>query len=250
MKALVTGANKGIGFAIAQELGQKGYEVFVGARDEVRGQAAVNQLTSKGIQAKLIKIDLNDFSSLKEAGKVIDQLDLLVNNAGIPGNIASEKSARDMSKSAFDYTTNDLKETLAVNFLGTHELIKCLLPKLSKEGKILNVTVPVSGNQYWQPLAYITSKAALNVMTMAFGNQFIKEGSQRQIFGVMPGAVATDLNGATANEHVKTPEAAAHNIIHFLFDGKNHNGQIVNHDGTEISAYEPNLFVVRGAVKD
>lgn len=121
-----------------------------------------------------------------------------------------------MFKSAFDYTTDDLRQTVEVNFFGTHELIKSLLSNLTEDAKILNVTIPVSGNQYWQPLAYLTSKAAQNSMTMVFGNEFIKTGSKRQIFGVMPGAVATELNGMPESDFVKSPVAAAALITSFL----------------------------------
>ena len=248
MRALVTGANKGIGFEIARILGQKGYEVLVGARDPQRGAEAVERLmTAAGqIKASFVKIDLNDFETLQAAAESISSLDILVNNAGIPGNLATEKGRLDMGKSAFAYRTEDLRETLEVNFLGTHKLILALLPKLTDEAKILNVTIPISGNQFWQPLAYITSKAAQNSMTMAFGHQFIKDKSKRQIFGVMPGAVATDLNGAKASRFVKTPAEAASIITAFLFDGKNHNAKIVDERGKEISSYEPRFARLMG----
>ncbi|PCR99496.1 SDR family NAD(P)-dependent oxidoreductase [Lactococcus fujiensis] len=246
VKALVTGANKGIGLEIARYLGHKGISVFIGARNEEKGQAAVQILRAEGLDAHFVKLDLNDFGSLHNVAKQVGRLDYLVNNAGIPGNLKSDKGQLDMSKSAFAYSTDDLRETLEVNFLGTHELILNLLSNLADDAKILNVTVPISGNQFWQPLAYITSKAAQNSMTMAFGNQFIKDKSKRQIFGVMPGAVATDLNGAQASRFVKKPEEAAQIISDFLFDGKNHNAKIVDERGKEIKSYEPNLSKIMG----
>ena len=244
-KALVTGANKGIGLEIARELGKRGYVIMLGARDEKRGNDAVSSLTAQGITASFIRIDLDDFDSLHEAAKSVKNLDILVNNAGIPGNIKTDKSDLDMSKSAFAYTTDDLRRTMEVNFFGTHELINVLLPNLTKEAKIVNVTIPVSGNHFWQPLAYITSKAAQNVMTQAYGVEFEKTGGMRQIFGVMPGAVATDLNGIKVGDHggrVKSAEDAGKLIVGFMFDGKNHNGHLINFDGREIKSYEPDLF--------
>ncbi len=244
MRALVTGANKGIGFGIANALGKKGVEILVGARDEVRGNAAVAELIAQGIAASWVKIDLNDFSTFETAAKTIGKIDFLINNAGISGNIRSENGARDMTKSAFAYTTAELRETVEVNFLGTHEIIMTLLENLTDDGKILNVTVPVS-SPYWQPLAYVTSKAAQNVMTMAFGREFEKSGSKRQIFGVMPGAVATDLNGAKVGDlggTVKSIDDAGENIVSFLFDGKNHNGHLVQFDKKEVTTYEQELW--------
>ncbi|MCL2760094.1 MAG: SDR family NAD(P)-dependent oxidoreductase [Desulfuromonadales bacterium] len=244
--ALVTGANKGIGLEIARELGKKGYKILLGARSEIRGEAAVNELINEGISASFIKIDLNDFKTLKAASAKIENLDILVNNAGIPGNLKTEKSDLDMGKPAFAYTTNELRETMEVNFFGTHELIKNLLPNLISDAKIVNVTVPVSDNNFWHPLAYKTSKAAQNVMTMVFGGEFRRTGSNRQIFGVMPGAVATDLNGMSAGGAVKTASEAAKLIVDFIFDIKNHNGHILNWDGLEIPSYEPEAFNTSG----
>lgn len=242
MKALVTGANKGIGFAIAKNLGHRGYQILLGARDESRGQEAVQKLQADGISATFVKVDLNDLASLTSLSLLSD-IDILVNNAGIAGNISSDKGKLDMNKSAFDYTTDDLQETLNTNFLGTHAVIMNLLTALTDDAKILNVTVPVS-QKYWMPLAYVTSKAAQNAMTFAFGHQFEKDKSKRQIFGVMPGAIATDLNGAKVGEGgmVKSPDEAAENIISFLFDGKNHNAELINFDGSIIDNYEPGLM--------
>jgi NAD(P)-dependent dehydrogenase (short-subunit alcohol dehydrogenase family) len=93
------------------------------------------------------------------------------------------------------------------------------------------------------PLAYVTSKAAQNAMTFAFGHQFKKDKSKKQIFAVMPGAVATDLNGAKVGDSpfVKSPEETAQMISKFIFDDKNHNAQIINFDGTIYDNYEPGL---------
>lgn len=243
MKALVTGANKGIGYGIAKALGAKGYELYIGARDENRGQKAAADLTALGYKAEFVKIDLNDFSTFEPAAVKLDGLDLLVNNAGISGNISTERGQLDMEKSAFEYTTEDLRETVEINFLATHELIKTFLPHLAEDAKILNVTIPVTA-VYWQPLAYVTSKAAQNVMTNAFGHEFEKQGSKRQIFGVMPGAVATDLNGLNVGDFggmAKSPEQAGQEITSFLFDGKNHNGHLVEYTGKEVTTYETQL---------
>jgi len=246
-RALVTGANKGIGFEIARELGKNGCEIVLGARDESRGAQAVEKLKKDGITASFVKIDLNDFNTLHAAAGRVGILDILVNNAGIPGNLKTEKSNLDMGKSPFAYTTDDLRQTMEVNFFGTHELIKGLMGSLTQDAKIVNVTIPVSGNPYWQPLAYKTSKAAQNVMTMIFGVEFAKTGSKRQIFGVMPGATGTDLNGETEGAHggmFKSARAAGKLIAGFALDGKNHNGRVINWDATEIESYEPNNFTV------
>jgi len=246
-RALVTGANKGIGLEIARELGKNGYEILLGARDASRGAQAAEKLKKEGVAASFVKIDLNDFETLHAAAAKVGVLDLLVNNAGIPGNLKTERSNLDMGKSPFAYTTDELRQTMEVNFFGTHELIKSLMANLAGDAKIVNVTIPVSGNRYWQPLAYKTSKAAQNVMTFVFGVWFATTGSKRQIFGVMPGATATDLNGEKEGAHggmYKSARDAGKIIAGFALDGKNHNGHVLNWDGTEIESYEPAGFTV------
>lgn len=242
MKTLITGANKGIGFALAQTLGRRGYDILLGARSETRGQAAVEKLQAEGINAEFVKVDLNDLAQLSSLAQLRD-IDLLINNAGIAGNIKSDSGDLDMEKSPFAYTTADLQETMNTNFLGTHAVISQLLPhSLTENAVIVNITVPVS-QEYWAPLAYVTSKAAQNAMMFAFGHQFSKEKSAKQIFGVMPGAVATDLNGAKVGDNpvIKSPEETAELISHFIFDNKNHNAEIINFDGTIYKSYEPGL---------
>jgi len=244
-RALVTGANKGIGFEIARELGKNGYEILLGARDESRGAHAVENLKQDGILAHFVKIDLNDFNTFHIAADKVGTLDILVNNAGIPGNLKTEKSHLDMGKSPFAYTTDELRQTMEVNFFGTHELIKSLMPILAEDATIMNVTIPVSGNHDWQPLAYKTSKAAQNVMTMIFGVEFAKTGSKRQIFGIMPGATATDLNGEPEGAYggmFKSAHDAGKLIAGFVLDGRNYNGHIINWDATVIESYEPANF--------
>jgi len=107
--------------------------------------------------------------------------------------------------------------------------------------KGMNITVPISPTDFWHPPAYITSKAALNVMTLTYAYEFEKLGSHRQIFGIMPGAVATDLNGMKAGAHggfVKSPEVAGQMSTDIILSDKNQNGQIIQYDGKIVTDYE------------
>jgi NAD(P)-dependent dehydrogenase (short-subunit alcohol dehydrogenase family) len=85
--ALVTGANKGIGLAIARQLGAKGVTVIVGARDAGRGQAAVDLLRSENLNAHFVQFDVTDAGSITQAALTIraqhGRLDILINNAGM-----------------------------------------------------------------------------------------------------------------------------------------------------------------------
>ncbi len=89
----VTGANKGIGFGIAKHLGLSGWQVIIGARDEERAEKAVGELKSAGVDVLgWVNLELRNLASIDEAAKVINEqyagLTLLVNNAGIPGDMS------------------------------------------------------------------------------------------------------------------------------------------------------------------
>ncbi|GKT04110.1 SDR family NAD(P)-dependent oxidoreductase [Furfurilactobacillus sp. WILCCON 0119] len=225
--ALVTGANKGIGFELATALLKDGYHVLVGARSVERGQEAVKQLAPLG-PVDFVQVDLSDLTVVDQAAATINaqfgELNLLVNNAGISG---------DMRKAAWEYTPEELMETNHTDFIGPYELTRQLLPTLEKNhGTIVNVTMPIEPQSYFNPLAYLTAKAPLNVMIKSMGLGFKEANKPVSIFGVMPGVISTDLNGNMQGEGVITPAEAAALILSFTTDGQDHNGQVINHDGT------------------
>ena len=108
----VTGANKGIGFALAEELLKKNFRVIIGARDFKRGSDAVKALSKFG-EVHLQLIDMADMESIRAAAndivKKFNDLVLLINNAGIAG---------DMHKVAWDFSSQELLDIYTVNFLG------------------------------------------------------------------------------------------------------------------------------------
>lgn len=230
--ALVTGANKGIGFEIAKHLLQAGYHVLVGARDQERGESAVNALKAFG-QAELLLINMADLQSIDQAINTIKQnynhLSLLVNNAGIPG---------DMHKVGWEFDVEELEATHQVDFIGPFALSKGLLPLLiANKGTIQNISIPIEPLSFFNAFAYQTAKAPLNVMTKSWGMSFEKENIPVEIFAVMPGAVSTDLNGNMTGDFVKTTAQAAEIIVGYVLDDENHNGQVINYDGT-LSVYQ------------
>ncbi|MEW4369339.1 SDR family NAD(P)-dependent oxidoreductase [Paenibacillus kandeliae] len=227
--ALVTGGNKGIGYEIAKYLLKDGYRVLVGARDQQRGEKAVGELKAFG-DAHLILLDVANLQSIDLAvSSIIDNysdLSLLINNAGIPG---------DMHKLGWEFNVEELKATYDVNFIGPFALSKGLLPLLIKnKGTIQNITIPIEPLTHFNAFAYATSKAPLNVMTKSWGMSFEHDHIPVQILAVLPGAVSTDLNGNMTGDFVKTPVEAAEFIVSYLTDGQNHNGQIINYDGTSV----------------
>lgn len=221
---LVTGANKGIGFGIAKHLGKSGWQVIVGARDEQRAEKAIGELRSEGVSVLgWVGIELRDLASIEQAAKVINEkypeLKLLVNNAGIPGDMGVDSEHTELS---------DIKETLDVNFIGTFALTKALIPLLAKnEGRIVNVTVPSEISPYWHPLAYVASKAAQNAMMGVMAIEFQQSNTPLEVFSVHPGPTTTDLNGNMALPGFHNIETVGEKMAELINDGQNHQGEFI-----------------------
>lgn len=226
-KVLITGANKGIGFEVAKQLGEKGWVILLGARSQQRGLAAVHELEKQGITAEWVKIDLDDLETVHEAAADVAKrhpdLKVLINNAGIAGDMAAEPLA---------VATSDLKETLTVNVIGSFEMIKAFTPILRQNhGRIANMTIPVNPSGFWHPFSYIISKSALDQMVKLFGQSFSRQHIPVDIFGIMPGGVSTDLNHHMKNPFIHTVEEGAATVVKIVTDGRHHQGKIVNDYG-------------------
>ena len=222
--AFVTGANKGIGFGIAKHLGLSGWQVILGARDKERAEKAVNLLHQAGVDVLgWVNVELRDLDSLSRAAKDVAEkypdVSLLVNNAGIPG---------DMSVNSEHTELIDIKETLDVNFIGTFALTKALIPMLTKnEGRIANVTVPSEISPYWHPLAYVASKAAQNAMMGVMAIEFQQSNTPVEVFSVHPGPTTTDLNGNMALPGFHDIETVGEKFAELINDGQNHQGEFI-----------------------
>ena len=221
---LVTGANKGIGFGIAKHLGLSGWNIIIGARHQERAEAAIRELKSQNIHVLgWVHIELADLASISKASKEINEkypeLSLLVNNAGIPGDMSVDSGHTELS---------DIKNTLDVNFIGTFALTKSLMPLLEKNtGRIINVTVPSEISPYWHPLAYMTSKAAQNVMMGVMAMEFQQKEIPLEIFSVHPGPTTTDLNGNMALPGFHDIDTVGKKIAELINDGNSHQGEFV-----------------------
>ena len=222
--ALVTGANKGIGFGIAKHLGQSGWKVVLGARNKERAEKAISLLEANGAEVLgWINIELADLNNLEQAAKEVAErfpgLSLLVNNAGIPG---------DMSVDSQHTEIDDIRRTLDVNFIGTFALTKALLPLLEQNnGRIVNITVPSEISPYWHPLAYVTSKAAQNAMMGVMATEFVQGNTPVEIFSVHPGPTTTDLNGNMALPGFHDIETVGKKTAELINDGQNHQGEFI-----------------------
>ena len=220
----VTGANKGIGFGIAKHLGLSGWKVIIGARNEKRAQEAIGKLQEAGVNVLgWVNIELADLASIEQAAKDLNEsypnLSLLVNNAGIPG---------DMSVDGLHTEIDDIKKTLDVNFIGTFALTKALAPTLEKNGgRIVNITVPSEISPYWHPLAYVASKAAQNAMMGVMAIEFEQKDSALEIFSVHPGPTTTDLNGNMSLPGFHDIETVGKKTAELINDGANHQGEFI-----------------------
>lgn len=222
--AIITGANKGIGFGIAKHLGLSGWQIVIGARDEARAETAISSLTSLGIKVLgWVNVELSDQANLAQAAKEISEkyptLSLLVNNAGIPG---------DMSVDGLHTQMQDIRQTIDVNFTGTFYFTQQMMPLLTKNhGRIVNITVPSDISPYWHPLAYIASKAAQNAMMGVLAMEFQQNNTPLEIFSVHPGPTTTDLNGNMVLPGFHDIDTVGSKLAALINDGQNHQGEFV-----------------------
>jgi len=206
--ALVTGANKGIGFEIASGLGALGWSVGVGARDAERREAAVAKLRAGGVDAFGVPLDVTDDASVAAAAALIEQrygrLDVLVNNAAITGSAPQEPTRVDPAT---------VLRVVDTNVVGVIRVTNALLPLLrrSERPRIVNMSSSVGsltrqstpdGETGPISAAYAPSKTFLNAVTV----QYAKELPDIQINMGCPGFTATDLNNFRG---VRTPQQGA-----------------------------------------
>ncbi|WUH92509.1 SDR family oxidoreductase [Streptomyces sp. NBC_00433] len=208
--ALVTGANKGIGYEIAAGLGALGWSVGVGARDEARREAAVQKLRAGGADAFGVPLDVTDDASVAAAARLVEEragrLDVLVNNAGVTGGMPQTPTTVDLSA---------VRTAVETNVIGVIRVTNALLPllRLSASPRVVNMSSSVgsltkqtaSGDETGPiSVAYAPSKTFLNAVTV----QYAKELRDTNILinAACPGYCATDLNGLRG---VRTPEQGA-----------------------------------------
>jgi NAD(P)-dependent dehydrogenase (short-subunit alcohol dehydrogenase family) len=216
--ALITGANKGIGFETARQLGREGVTVLVGARDPELGRAAEVALRSEGLAARTILVDVTVPVTIDQAALAVERdhgkLDILVNNAGVnlqrglPSELDIEK----------------VRGTFDANFFGAFAVTRRFLPLLrrAEAARIVNVSTRVGSlfhlaDGQWvhraaasKSMAYSASKAALNVLTLALANEVA--GTAIRVNSVEPGYTATDFN---QHRGTKRPEDSAKVIVHY-----------------------------------
>ena len=196
---LITGANKGIGFETALQLGQKGFRIILSGRNESRVNEAYNRLKDSGIESEKLLMDVSNAESIRIAAQQFKdfgyKLDVLINNAAI-----LKKEDQNLLNDPHEI----FEETLKTNIHGPLRVIKAFLPFLNSPGRIINIssgggsmTDPVGG---WSP-AYCVSKSAINALTRHLAYE-LKE-KQITVNSACPGWVKTDMGGSAAPRSVK-----------------------------------------------
>jgi NAD(P)-dependent dehydrogenase (short-subunit alcohol dehydrogenase family) len=194
--ALVTGANRGIGFEVCRQIAQSpdDFIVLLTARNSIKGESAVKQLTEKGLNVLFHRLDVSDISDIKQISlDVINQfgrLDVLVNNAAI---------LYDSWQSATVADLDIVSKALSTNLYGPWLLCQAFIPFMKKNGygRIVNVSSGAGSLQYMDETsmapAYSISKVALNALTRKLASEL--KGTGILINSVDPGWVATDMGG-------------------------------------------------------
>jgi NAD(P)-dependent dehydrogenase (short-subunit alcohol dehydrogenase family) len=190
--ALVTGANRGMGFETCRQLSQLGLTVVLTSRDTVKGEVATKQLKDKGLDVVFHRLDVSAKNDIEHAFDRINQqygqLDVLVNNAAI---------LYDTFQSAVNADLEVVGKALTTNLYGPWLLCQAFIPlmKGSGYGRIVNVSSGAGSLHYMGggTPAYGISKVALNALTRKLASEL--SGTGILVNSVDPGWVATDMGG-------------------------------------------------------
>lgn len=212
---LITGGNKGLGLEAGRRLGEQGWTVFLGSRDEGRGQAAADKLAAGGANVVMVPLDVTSDESVADAVKLVrqhtDRLDVLINNAGAPGKVVPPVNA----------TADEIHSVYDTNVYGPVRVTHAFLPLLqaadhprvvmvsSAAGSFAVVTDPEQPVSKMHELAYTSSKAALNMITVRYAQAL----PNIKFNALTPGEVANHKFTAT--------------------DMNNHMGQLTVTEGTD-----------------
>ncbi|MFF5139917.1 SDR family oxidoreductase [Streptomyces sp. NPDC013157] len=231
--ALVTGANKGIGFHIARLLAEEGCQVHVGSRDAERGARAVAEI---GANARLLVLDVTDPGSVERAATDVDRLDVLVNNAGV----------QPVTGTPSETGVEDFRRTYEANVFGVVAVTNAFLPALRRSAhpRVVNVTSgtaslawstrpnPQFAEGVPRSAAYRSSKTALNALTVLYAQELAEAGFK--VNALAPGRRATDLVPGAAVGGGDPAEGARGAVRLALLPDDGPTGRFFSWDGTPV----------------
>ncbi len=240
---LITGANRSIGLETAKQLSEKGLFVYLGSRDLQKGEEVVKELTQNGFKnIKAIQIDVTNPESILEAKNSIEKeqgkLDILINNAGILGDVPQDSS---------NTSIENIQKTFDTNFFGVIRVTQTFLEllKKSKNPRISNITsglgsLTLHSDPSWKyyaikAVSYVSSKTALNAFTVTLAYELKDLGFK--VNAIDPGYTATDFNHHSGPGSVES--AASFIIKHTLIDENGPNGKFFSNDIEDESEQSP-----------
>lgn len=230
--ALVTGANKGIGFETVRQLARTGVHVFLGARDRAKGVAAALKLQAEGLDVEALTLDVADAAGIAAAVQAIAKkyghLDILINNAGV--------NVDEGSKTVSEQTIDAWRATFETNLFGLIAVTQAFLPLLKKAqaGRIVNVSSilgsltlhsdPQSPIYRFKIPAYNVSKTAVNGWTVQLAYEL--RDTKIKVNAAHPGHVKTDMGGEAAPMEIV--DGAKTSVALALLDARGPNGSFVH----------------------
>jgi len=184
--ALVTGANKGIGFEVARQLGRANHRVLLGARDATLGAAAAAALCTEGVAASCLQLDLTDMATIRAAAATIEaehgRLDVLVNNAGIA-----------VIKPLDELSLDDFDRSVAVNVRAVFVAAQEAARHMRDGGRIVTIgSVNADRMPFGGGGVYAMTKAAVAGLARGLARDLGPRGITVNV--VQPGPVETDMN--------------------------------------------------------
>ena len=241
-KALITGANKSIGFETARQLLQKGYYIYLGSRNLENGLEAVEKLKAESLtNLEVIQIDVSNDESVKaarvEIGKKTEVLDVLINNAGISGGM-TQTTSTDIAV---------FKQVFDTNVFGVVSVTQAFMDLLQKSAqpRIVNVTsglgsLTLHNDPTWKyynvkAAVYNSSKAALNMYTIVLAYEL--RDSLFKVNAVDPGFTATDFNQHSGIGSVE--DAAARLVKYAIIDADGPTGKFFSDDNSPETGESP-----------
>lgn len=232
--ALITGANRGIGFETARQLGAQGIKVLVGARSAEKGREAEGKLKTEGLDVEFIQLDVDDAATHETARQYIEEtygkLDILINNAGIYIDESENGAPVQASKTSLDV----FRKTFETNFFNIIALTQTLVPlvKKSDAGRIVflssglgSLTLhsdPNSAIYNWKTPAYNISKTALNGYAVHLAYEL--RDTPIKVNAAHPGSVVTDMN---ANGEIPVEEGAKTSVSLATLSADGYTGKFI-----------------------
>ncbi|MBI1282478.1 MAG: SDR family NAD(P)-dependent oxidoreductase [Anaerolineaceae bacterium] len=199
--AMVTGANRGIGYEICRQLADGGMHVILTSRDVTKGEAAAQAIQREGKDVVFQQLDVSDESSVNAAVAFVraeyGRLDVLVNNAAV---------YLDEGMSLFDVDMATVRMTMDINFYGVLNMCRAFVPMMRENGygRVVNVSSE-SGQVNHLDVStpsYAISKTALNAMTQVIAHE-VRRNPDIKVNAMCPGWVRTDMGGMNADRSVE-----------------------------------------------